>query len=100
VWIRHRENGTDTLHHTTALVAEAGYDLGDYTPYVRYENTQFSDRDPYFATSGIASQDSQRVSMGVKYIASASVAFKVQTEVLIGAADTGYRAIGQAAFAF
>jgi hypothetical protein len=99
-WIRHRENGTDTLHHTTALFAEVGYEIDDYTPYVRYENTRFDTADPYFTTSGIESQNLQRVSAGVKYIASASVAFKLQTSVTVDVADTDYNAIGQAAFAF
>jgi hypothetical protein len=99
-WIRHRENGTDMLHHTTAFFAEGGYEFGDYTPYLRYENTQFSDQDPYFTTSGIESQDSQRLSVGVKYAASASVAFKVQAAVTVDEVDTDYNATAQAAFAF
>jgi hypothetical protein len=70
------------------------------TPYVRYENTRFSDPDPYFVASGIESRDFQRVSVGVKYVASASVAFKVQGSVTDDETDTDYRAIGQAAFAF
>ena len=40
-WIRHREVGGDVVHHTTALFGELGYAVGDYTPYVRYEYTQF-----------------------------------------------------------
>jgi hypothetical protein len=99
-WIRHRENGSATLHTTTAVFAEAGYDVGDLTPYVRYENIRFSDPDPYFVASGIESQDFQRVSVGAKYVASASVAFKVQGSVTDDETDTDYRVIGQAAFAF
>lgn len=99
-WIRHREYGTDTIHRTTTFFAEAGYDLGDYTPYVRYENTHFADADPYFTTAGIESEDFQRVSVGVKYIASASVAFKVQGAINDDASDTDYNLTGQAAFAF
>lgn len=99
-WIRHREHGTDVIHHTTALFAELGYTLGDYTPYVRYENTRFDNPDPYFTTAGIEAENLQRVSAGVKYIASASVAFKIQGAVTVDQADTDYGLIGQAAFAF
>jgi hypothetical protein len=99
-WIRHRENGTDILHHTTALFAEAGYDIGAYTPYVRYEYTHFDTPDPYFTTAGIESENFQRVSVGAKYVASASVAFKLQGSVTVDEVDTDYNVIAQAAFAF
>jgi hypothetical protein len=99
-WIRHRENGSDVLHHTIAMFAELGYALGDYTPFVRYEITSFNTPDPYFTTAGIESQDFQRVSVGAKYVASASVAFKVQAAVTVDEADTDYNLTGQAAFAF
>jgi hypothetical protein len=99
-WIRHRENGSDTVHRTTTLFAELGYELGDYTPYTRYENTHYADPDPYFTTAGIESENFQRFSAGLKYGASASVAFKLQTSVSFDSSDTDYNLTGQAAFAF
>ncbi len=99
-WLRHRENGTDIVHRTTTFFAELGYDLGDYTPYVRYENTHFADADLYFTTAGIEAVDFQRVSIGAKYVASASIAFKIQGSINDDALDTDYNAIAQAAFAF
>jgi len=99
-WIRHRTFGTDVVQHTTALFAELGYTFGDYTPYVRYEATWFAAGDPYFTTSGIETVGFHRVSPGVKYAASASVAFKLQGSINIDEQDTDYRVVAQAAFAF
>lgn len=100
LWFRHREHGTETLHKTLATFGEAGYTFGDFTPYARYEYLAFSDDDPYFATSGIETQDHQIVSVGVKYAASASVSLKLQGSVDHDAMSNDSVAITQAAFAF
>lgn len=99
-WIRHRELGDGPQHTTLAAFGEAGYTLSDLTPYLRYEYTQYSDVDPYFAASGLESEDHHLISAGVKYTASASVAMKLQAGVDIDPARTDYLATAQAAFAF
>lgn len=99
-WFHHREYGTQTVHTTLAAFGEAGYAFGDYTPFARYEYTHFSSPDPYFLASGIPGVDHHLVIAGVKYAASASVAFKLQTSMDFYPTETDYRALAQAAFAF
>ena len=99
-WLRHREIGSDAQHTTLATFAEAGYAVSDFMPYVRYEYTQYSDVDPYFAASGLESENHQLITTGVKYTASASVAMKVQGGLDIDSTRTDYLATAQAAFAF
>lgn len=100
LWIRHRENGSQTVHTVQSLVGEAGYTLTDWTPYLRYEYQHASDVDPYFSASQIDLTTLSRFSAGVKYAASASVALKLQGAVEIRTDSTGYLAGIQAAFAF
>jgi len=99
-WFRHREYGTETLHTTLAAFGEAGYTFGDFTPYARLEILEPSDMDPYFTTSGFLTGDHQIVSAGVKYLASASVALKIQGDVDHNTTQNAYSMITQAAFAF
>ena len=99
-WFRHRENGTETLHTTLAMFGEAAYKLDDFTPYVRYEYFNYSDTDPYFATSGIETTNHEILSTGVKYAASASVSLKLQGSIDHDATSNDYVAVTQAAFAF
>jgi hypothetical protein len=97
-WFRHREHGTDTIHETISAFGEAGYAFGEYTPYTRFEYTHSSDVDPYFASSGLPTDDLELLSAGVKYTASASVAFKLEVAADLG--DSHRHALAQAAFAF
>jgi hypothetical protein len=99
-WFRHREVGTQTLHTTLAAFGEAGYTFGDFTPYARLELLEASDMDPYFTTSGFLTGDHQIVSTGVKYLASASVALKVEGSVDHNTTLNAYSLTMQAAFAF
>jgi hypothetical protein len=97
-WFRHRPHGSDMTTHTIAMFSEAGYKLGDVTPYARFEYTHFSGEDSYFMASGIPYEDVHLLTAGVKYAASASVAVKAE-----GAVDlqtSVRRAVAQAAFAF
>jgi hypothetical protein len=97
-WFHHREHGTEIIHRTLAAFGEAGYVLGDYTAYARFEYTHFSDADPYFTTSGIPFVDLNLLSVGVKYVASASVALKLEAGADV--VERHRHAIAQAAFAF
>jgi hypothetical protein len=99
-WFRHRELGTQTIHTTLSLFGEAGYGFGDYMPYVRYEIMRFSDSDPYFTGSGFPTIDHQRLTVGTKYAASASVALKLEGSVNVSDGENDYRTMAQAAFAF
>ena len=97
-WFRHREHGSDMTTQTIATFGEIGYKVGDVTPFARFEYTHFYEEDAYFMASGLPSDDTQQLSVGGKYIASASVAFKVE-----GAVDfhrSTSHALAQAAFAF
>lgn len=94
----HREHVTHADYETYAGFAEAAYELGDVTPYARFQYTRYDDPDPYFIGSGIPDINQHLLSIGAKYAASASVAFKLE-----GDADvvTHTRGVGvQAAFAF
>jgi hypothetical protein len=100
-WFRHRPYGGAMTWGTVDLFAEVGYTLGDVTPFVRYERTAFeSHDDPYFAEPARHTLLHDRFSAGVKYAASASVAFKVQGAVQKDDDDLDFIAIAQAAFAF
>jgi hypothetical protein len=97
-WFRHRPHGDTMLYTTLAMFAEAGYHLGDLTPYARFEHFDFGDGDPYFISSGIPIDARKILSAGAKYAASASVSIKVE-----GGADleSNHRhVLAQAAFAF
>jgi hypothetical protein len=97
-WFRHREHGSEMTIATLAAFGEAGYSFGDLTPYSRFEYQHISDEDPFFMSSGIPAEDIQLLSVGVKYVASSSVAVKVEAAADLG---TDHRhAIAQAAFAF
>jgi hypothetical protein len=98
VWFRHRAHGSEMTSRTIATFGEAGYKLGDLTPYTRFEYTHFYEEDQYWVSSGVPMQDTQLLSAGVKYAASASVSVKVE-----GAADLNdshRHVLAQAAFAF
>jgi len=74
---RHEEVLSGVMHNTTAFFVEAGYQLGDFTPYVRYEATKFpTSLDPYFVTAAAGSYKTGAV--GVRWIASGNLAFKLQ----------------------
>jgi hypothetical protein len=97
-WFRHRPHGDTMLHTTLAMFAEAGYHIGDLTPYARFEHFDFGDGDPYFISSGLPIDARKILSAGAKYAASASVSIKVE-----GGADleSNHRhVLAQAAFAF
>ncbi len=99
-WFRHAEHGSGQVHTTFAAFGEAGYTIGDYTPYARVEYFHFSDADPYFAASGLSTLDRTAASAGVKYIASASVSLKAQGGVDVDSSGEQYVGILQGAFAF
>jgi hypothetical protein len=97
-WFHHREHGSDMTTQTIAGFGELGYKVSDVTPFARFEYTHFYEPDSYFMASGIADDDVQLLSVGAKYTASASVAFKIE-----GAADlhqSHRHVLAQAAFAF
>jgi hypothetical protein len=97
-WFRHREHGSDMTTESIATFGELGYKIGDVTPYTRFEYTHFMEEDSYFMASGVPYDDVELLSAGVKYAASASVAFKVE-----GAYDLHQphrHVLAQAAFAF
>jgi len=99
-WFRHREDGTQTLHHTVAAFGEAGMTFSDFTPYFRYQYFWFSDSDPYFASSGIETGNHQIYSAGAKYAASASVAFKLEAGLDHDDESIDEYVTAQSAFAF
>jgi hypothetical protein len=83
---------------TIAAFGEVGYTVSEVTPYVRFEYQHFSAEDSFFMASGLPYDDTELLSGGVKYAASASVAFKLE-----GAADLHQahrHVLAQAAFAF
>ena len=97
-WFRHREHGSDMTTRTIATFGELGYKVGDITPYARFEYTHFYEPDPYFMASGVPDEDVKQLSVGAKYTASASVAFKVEGAVEFE--DSRSHVLAQAAFAF
>lgn len=97
-YFRHRAYDDGQVYTTTALLAEAGYALGDITPYVRYQRMRHSQPDPYFIASDIPSTRLDLFTAGAKYAASASVAFKLEASV--DAESHDFDAKFQAAFAF
>jgi hypothetical protein len=86
------------LYTTTATFGEVGYQLGDFTPYSRFEYTHFSGADPFFVSSGLPTAGVQLLSAGVKYSASASVAVKLEAGADLE--DSHRHLLAQAAFAF
>lgn len=99
-WFHHREDGTQTVHDSVAAFGEAGVTFGDFTPYARYQYFWYSDDDPYFASSGIETATHQIYSVGTKYTASASVAFKLEGGIDRDASRTDGYLTAQSAFAF
>jgi hypothetical protein len=97
-WFRHREHGSDMTTQTITTFGEVGYKVGEVTPYVRFEYQHFNEEDAFFMASGLPYDDTQLLSAGAKYTASASVAFKIE-----GAYDFHQphrHVLAQAAFAF
>jgi hypothetical protein len=97
-WFRHREHGAAMSTQVLALYGEAGYSVGDVTPYTRFEYVHYSDENIYFTASGLPSEDIRQLSAGAKYAASASVAIKLEGSLDLE--DSGGHLVAQAAFAF
>lgn len=102
-FFHHQQVLTGEVHDTHAFFAEAGYQLADFMPYLRYENTRFpSNLDPFFATA--AENGSYQVySAGVKWVFSANLALKLQGRVSLFDApgvENMYDGVAQCAFAF
>lgn len=76
---RHVESDGGPTHHTVATFVELGYSLGEVTPYARYERTSFGSAiDPYWALTAAARGSFHLVTAGVNYLASESVALKLE----------------------
>jgi hypothetical protein len=100
-WFRDRESVSQLLHSTVAAFGEAGYGFGDFMPYLRFEYLHINSvPDPYFVTSGFPTYDHEIITAGVKYTATASIAFKLQGSATLQPGTDDYRALAQAAFAF
>jgi hypothetical protein len=97
-YFHHRDAASAATYRTFAMFAEAGYAFGDLVPYARYDHARYRSQDPYFTASGVPASPVDLLSLGAKYVASASVAFKLELSLDVVSLDR--RAAAQAAFAF
>lgn len=102
-FFRHRDRMTDATFDTWAGFAEAGYALGSWTPYLRYERVHFADPgDPFFGPTPSGELGSRHAGVGgLKWTVDDHLALKLEGSALH--TDDGRDQIGagaQAAFGF
>jgi hypothetical protein len=93
--------GATTYRTLTGLV-EAGYTVGQFTPYARFEATRFpAGLDPFWAATFQQARGSfDALSSGIKWMANDSIALKAELTWNHADTDTAYRAATQIAFGF
>jgi len=78
--ILHKEDVTSSMYRHYGGFVEAGYSIGDFTPYARYEHIKFaSSVDPFYQTgplAGVSGFGEARV--GVKWAAAENIALKLE----------------------
>src|SRR5581483_4364281 len=74
VVIRHAPQGISHVYETPGFYTQVSKRIGSFRPYLRYQYVNASDTEPIFPTVGLR----QGPSVGLRYDASESVAFKLQ----------------------
>ena len=102
-YFRHAQDGGPSVFNTYAFFAEGGYSIGDFTPFVRYEQVNFAANhsDPFFAPSVGAQGDYKTYLLGVNYLALEHAILKLQTGISqFENASTSYSVLAQCAYQF
>jgi len=83
--IVHKEDVTSTVYRHYGGFIEAGYSIGDFTPYARYEHIKFASRlDPFYQLGPLAGLSEYKDGRaGVKWIATENIALKIEGETTI-----------------
>jgi hypothetical protein len=89
VLVRHAPQGSSQVFNTPGFYSQIAKRFGSYQPYFRYQYINGSDREPIFPDVGRIDGPS----VGVRYDASESVAFKAQYDYNIARHIAAYNAL-------
>jgi hypothetical protein len=101
--IIHKEDVTSATYRHYGGFVEAGYSIGDFTPYARYEHIKFAATpDPFYQTGPLAGLSTYRAGrIGVKWIATENIALKLEGETTATSVGPSIQsAVAQCAFGF
>lgn len=97
VLVRHAPDGTSQVFNTPGFYTQIAKRFGSYQPYLRYQYINGSDREPIFPDVGRM----EGPSLGLRYDASESVAFKVQYDYNVSRHEQNYSGLNlQLGFTF
>jgi hypothetical protein len=97
VLVRHAPDGTSQVFNTPGFYTQIAKRFGSYQPYFRYQYINGSDREPIFPDVGRM----EGPSVGLRYDASESVAFKAQYDYNISRHEQSYSGLNlQLGFTF
>lgn len=70
-------SGNTGTHGSSAWYAQAGYNLGTYTPYARFEKTRLDQTDNYFLAQA-SGRSYRRTALGLRYDVNNTAAIKLE----------------------